>query len=63
MSQLNYETMPDAELLNYVRQHPEDKQAFYTYVDRRRATSVESAPMSVEEAEAELERRICQQQK
>ncbi|BAY83871.1 hypothetical protein NIES267_33650 [Calothrix parasitica NIES-267] len=61
MSQLNYETMPDAELLTYVRQHPEDKQAFYTYVDRKRSASGDSVPMSVEEAEAELERRIRKQ--
>ncbi|MGB3649865.1 MAG: hypothetical protein WBA41_01455 [Rivularia sp. (in: cyanobacteria)] len=61
MNQLNYQTMSDAELLSYVREHPEDKQAFYTYVDRRRAASVNSVPMTIEEAEAELEKRIRQQ--
>jgi hypothetical protein len=61
MNQLNYQTMSDAELLTYVRQHPEDKQAFYVYVDRKRAASPQAVPMTVEDALSELEERIRNQ--
>ena len=61
MKQHNYQAMSDTELLMYVKQHPEDKHAFYVYVDRKRAASVKSVPMTLEEAEAELEKRIRKQ--
>ncbi len=61
MSQLNYQEMSDAELLTYVKQHPEDKQAFYVYVDRKRAASPQAVPMKVEDALLKLEELIRNQ--
>ncbi|MUG95327.1 hypothetical protein F7734_24360 [Scytonema sp. UIC 10036] len=62
MTKLNYNAMSDNDLLNYVKQHPEDNEAFYTYIDRKRAANPNPKPMSIEEAEAELQRRVSQHQ-
>ncbi|MDJ0616970.1 MAG: hypothetical protein QNJ63_09525 [Calothrix sp. MO_192.B10] len=61
MNQLNYQDMSDSELLTYVKQHPEDKQAFYVYVDRKRAASPQAVPMEVEDALFKLEEIIRKQ--
>ncbi|WP_193200462.1 DUF6887 family protein [Nostoc sp. MG11] len=61
MTQVNYKTMSDIDLLAYVKQHPEDQEAFYVYVDRKRAAS-NAVPMTLEQAEIELQRRVNQQQ-
>jgi hypothetical protein len=61
MNQLNFQEMSDTELLTYVKQHPEDKQAFYVYVDRKRAASPQAVPMKLEDALSELEERIRNQ--
>ncbi|MBE9053940.1 hypothetical protein IQ243_26785 [Nostocales cyanobacterium LEGE 11386] len=61
MTKNEYNAMSDVDLLAYVKQHPEDKEAFYAYVDRKRATS-NAVPMTLEQAEIELQRRINQQQ-
>lgn len=62
MTTLDYSAMSDNDLLAYVKQHPEDNQAFYTYVDRKRAASVNATPMTLEQAEIEFQRRVHQQQ-
>ncbi len=54
--------MSDNDLLNYVKQHPEDREAFYTYIDKKRAANPNPKPMSIEEAKAELQRRVSQHQ-
>ena len=54
MTTLDYSAMSDNDLLTYVKQHPEDNEAFYAYVDRKRAASVHATPMTLEEAEIEL---------
>jgi hypothetical protein len=43
MNPLNFEVMSDTELLAYIRQYPEDKQAFYVYVDQKRAASPQTS--------------------
>ncbi|KAF3888468.1 MULTISPECIES: DUF6887 family protein [Nostocales] len=60
MTKLNYNAISDNDLLNYVKQHSEDNEAFYTYIDSKRAAQPDPKPMSVEEAEAELQRRVGQ---
>jgi len=62
MTTLDYSAMSDNDLLAYVKRHPEDNEAFYAYVDRKRATSVNVTPMTLEQAEIELQRRVSQQQ-
>ena len=62
MTTLDYSAMSDSDLLAYVKQHPEDNEAFYTYVDRKRAASGNATPMTLEQAEIELQRRVNQQQ-
>ncbi|MBR8837477.1 MAG: hypothetical protein DSM106950_45880 [Stigonema ocellatum SAG 48.90 = DSM 106950] len=61
MTQLNFDQMPDKELLTYVRTHPNDTEAFHKYMDR-----LDARPGVVcttdEEFEAELIKRINQQQ-
>ena len=61
MTSLDYRTMSDNDLLAYVKQHPEDNEAFYTYVDRKRLLNTNATPMTLEQAEIELQRRIKQQ--
>lgn len=60
MTEPDYNMMSNSELLTYVRQHPEDNEAFYAFVDRKRAASPNAVPMTVEQAEIELEQRINQ---
>ena len=62
MTILDYSAMSDSDLLTYVKQHPEDNEAFYAYVDRKRAVSTNATPMTLEEAEIELQRRVSQHQ-
>jgi hypothetical protein len=59
MTKMNYKTMSDVDLLAYVKQHPQDNEAFYTFIDRKRANS-NTVPMTIEQAEIELERRFAQ---
>jgi len=61
MTKINYTAMSDADLLTYVKQHPQDNEAFYTYVDRKRAISPQ-VPMNIEQAEVELKKRLAQKQ-
>jgi hypothetical protein len=61
MSQLNYQLMSDNELREYVIYHPEDKEAFYTYIDRSRKLNPNAVPMALEQAEVELRNRILSQ--
>jgi hypothetical protein len=49
------------ELKNYVLAHRDDEEAFQVYITRRRALAPNATPMTIEEAEAELERRFGQQ--
>lgn len=37
MSQINYETMTDEELKQYILSHRDDRAAFHAYLDRRHA--------------------------
>ena len=59
MTKIDYKAMSDSDLLAYVKQHPEDQEAFYIYVDRKR-TGSNAVPMTIEQAEIELEKRINQ---
>ncbi|MDZ8030217.1 MULTISPECIES: DUF6887 family protein [unclassified Nostoc] len=63
MTQPNFANMTDAELRAYVLQNPENTEAFHAYVDRLHAANPNPRLMSIEEAEAELERRVNQGQK
>ncbi len=39
MTQVNYAAMSDQELKHYLLTHRDDKEAFYTYMDRRHSRS------------------------
>ncbi|MCC5629427.1 hypothetical protein LC613_15695 [Nostoc sphaeroides CHAB 2801] len=45
----------------YILEHRNDDEAFHIYIDRRRAQSPKQMPMTIEEAEADLQRRFGQQ--
>ncbi|MHC5597392.1 MAG: DUF6887 family protein [Nostoc sp.] len=57
MNQINFDAMSDAQLLSYVRTHPQDTEAFHKYMDK-----LSKRPgvlcTTDEEFEAELQRRI-----
>ncbi|GAB1540924.1 hypothetical protein NUACC21_35930 [Scytonema sp. NUACC21] len=61
MTQSNFDAMSDSELLNYVRTHPSDTIAFHKYMDRLDARPGVLCTTD-EEFEAELRKRIAQQQ-
>ncbi|MCW5315773.1 MAG: hypothetical protein V7K14_10265 [Nostoc sp.] len=63
MTQPNFVDMTDAELRVYVLQNPNNTEAFHAYVDRLHAANPNPQLMSIEEAEAELERRVKQGQR
>ena len=56
----NFQDMPIEQLKNYVLAHRDDDKAFYAYVDKKRAASPNRVPMTIDEAEAELQRRFGQ---
>lgn len=60
MTNLNYQAMPDEELRDWVRYHPEDVEAFHTLMDR-----LDQRPKvfctTDDEIEAELRKRISKQ--
>ncbi|WP_196522476.1 DUF6887 family protein [Nostoc commune] len=45
----------------YILEHRNDDETFHVYIDRRRVQSPNQVPMTIEEAEAELQRRFGQQ--
>ncbi|HEY9798771.1 MAG TPA: hypothetical protein V6D25_00315 [Leptolyngbyaceae cyanobacterium] len=59
MTKPNYQAMSDDELRDWVRYHPEDKEAFHILMDR-----LDQRPKVItrtdEEFETELKRRISQ---
>ena len=59
MTKIDYKAMSDSDLLAYVKQHPEDQEAFYAYVDRKQAVS-NAVTMTIEQAEIKLQKRINQ---
>ncbi|BAY92408.1 MULTISPECIES: DUF6887 family protein [unclassified Tolypothrix] len=63
MTQPNFADMTDAELRVYVLHNPNNTEAFYAYVDRLHAANPNPKLMSIEEAEAELEKRVNQGQR
>ncbi|MFK0735177.1 MAG: DUF6887 family protein [Gloeotrichia echinulata GP01] len=61
MTLLNFEEMPLEQLRAYILEHRNDDEAFQAYISRRRAQSPNSVPMTIEQAEAELQRLFGQQ--
>ncbi|MFB2770229.1 hypothetical protein ACE1AT_13215 [Pelatocladus sp. BLCC-F211] len=57
----NFEQMSLDELKAYVLAHRDDDEAFSVYVSRKRAANPNAIPMTIEEAEADLQRRFGQQ--
>ncbi|MEH2382925.1 MAG: hypothetical protein V7K27_29240 [Nostoc sp.] len=57
----NFQQMPLEQLRAYILEHRNDDEAFHIYIDRRRAQSPKQVPMTIEEAEADLQRRFGQQ--
>lgn len=57
----DFQQMTLDELRNYVLAHRNDEEAFQVYITRRCALAMNAIPMTIEEAEAELERRFGQQ--
>ncbi|MEH2192394.1 MAG: hypothetical protein V7K98_06960 [Nostoc sp.] len=43
MNQVNYTAMSDQELKSYFLTHKDDKEAFYTYMDRRKSRHRDAA--------------------
>ncbi len=60
-TQPNFQQMPITQLKAYVLAHRNDDEAFHVYIDRRRAASPNPVPMTIDEAEAELQRRFGQE--
>ncbi|MBN3871069.1 DUF6887 family protein [Nostoc sp. JL33] len=61
MTKPNFQQMPLEQLKAYILEHRNDDEAFHIYIDRRRAQSPKQVPMTIEEAEADLQRRFGQQ--
>ncbi|BAY98846.1 hypothetical protein NIES37_28240 [Tolypothrix tenuis PCC 7101] len=61
MTQPNFQQMPLEQLRVYILEHRNDDEAFHVYIDRKRAQSSNHVPMTIEQAEAELQRRFGQQ--
>lgn len=61
MTKSNFQQMPLEQLRAYILEHRNDDEAFQIYIDRRRAQSPNQVSMTIEEAEAELQRRFGQQ--
>lgn len=57
MTQPDFDKMTRAELLNYVRLHPQDTQAFHKYMDLL-ATAPGRIEISPEQLEVELTKRL-----
>jgi hypothetical protein len=63
MTQPSFTEMSDAELRAYVLQNPNNIEAFHAFVDRLHAANPNPQLLSVEEAEAELERKVQEGQR
>ncbi|MEH2423059.1 MAG: hypothetical protein V7K48_19745 [Nostoc sp.] len=63
MTQPNFAHMTDTELRAYVLQNLNNSEVFHAYVDCLHAANPNPQPMSIEEAKAELERRVNQGQR
>ncbi|MCC5670574.1 hypothetical protein LC653_44095 [Nostoc sp. CHAB 5784] len=61
MTKPNFQQMPLEQLRAYILEHRNDDEAFHIYIDRKRAQSPKQMPMTIEEAEADLQRRFGQQ--
>ncbi|MEH2420579.1 MAG: hypothetical protein V7K48_06415 [Nostoc sp.] len=61
MTKSNFQQMLLEQLRVYILEHRNDDEAFHIYIDRRRAQSRKQVPMTIEEAEADLQRRFGQQ--
>ncbi|BDI18197.1 hypothetical protein ANSO36C_39990 [Nostoc cf. commune SO-36] len=61
MTKPNFQQMLLEQLRTYILEHRNDDDAFHIYIDRRRAQSPKQMPMTIEEAEADLQRRFGQQ--
>ena len=57
----DFQQMPMNQLKTYVLTHRNDDEAFHAYIDRRRAASPHPVAMTIDEAEAELQRRFGQE--
>lgn len=58
MTQSNFEGMSRQELLAYVRQNPQDKEAFHRYMDLLQAAPGRVTVTTPEELEAEMRKRV-----
>ncbi|AFY43645.1 hypothetical protein [Nostoc sp. PCC 7107] len=61
MTKPNFDEMPLDQLKAYILEHRNDDEAFSVYIARRRAQSPNVVPMTIEEAEADLQKRFGQQ--
>ncbi|MGI8503442.1 MAG: DUF6887 family protein [Hassallia sp.] len=58
MSDLNYQQLTEAELRDYVKQHPQDEEAFQHYLAIVRAKPNRVVVSSGEQLEIELKKRL-----
>jgi hypothetical protein len=60
MTKPNFEEMPLTTLKAYILEHRNDDEAFQIYITRKRTQTPNLTPMTIEEAEAELQRQFGQ---
>ncbi|MBD2772885.1 DUF6887 family protein [Iningainema tapete] len=58
MSDTNYQQLTEVELRNYVKQHPEDEDAFQHYLNIMRAKPGRVVVSTAEQSLAEFQKRI-----
>ncbi|MCC5640588.1 hypothetical protein LC593_33110 [Nostoc sp. CHAB 5844] len=57
----NFQEMSIEQLRDYILANRSDDEAFQVYIDRKHAQNPNAVPMTIEEAEADLQRRFGQQ--
>ncbi len=60
MKKINFQEIPLEQLKAYILEHRHDDEAFHVYINRRHAANPNPVKMTIEEAEAELQRRFGQ---
>lgn len=58
MSQIDYASMTDQELKEYLLRHRDDLQAFYAYMDRRHARPPQEPIIAADEVDLPIEEHI-----
>jgi hypothetical protein len=57
----DFQAMPMEDLKAYILANRNDDEAFYVYIDRKHAANPNAVTMTIEQAEAELQRRFSRE--